>query len=189
MATPSVASEATRIDDLSGIELTLRKPDALDGPAISALIARSPPLDTNSAYCNLVQCAHFADTCVVAEQRGRIVGWISGHRPSGAPDQLFIWQVAVDPTARGLGLAGRMLDTLLMRPAAKGARVLTTTITLENAASWALFGAFARRHGLGLTKAPLFERETHFAGAHDTEWLATIGPLPLNPKQSVKELR
>src|SRR3546814_5573349 len=33
--------------------LHLRKPDARDGPAITALIARCPPLDRNSAYCNL----------------------------------------------------------------------------------------------------------------------------------------
>jgi L-2,4-diaminobutyric acid acetyltransferase len=158
--------------------LIMRCPTAEDGPAISALIAASPPLDTNSAYCNLLQCSDFADTCVVAERDGRIVGWISGYRPPSHPERIFVWQVAVDTSARGLGLGGRMLDELIARPAAKGATTLTTTVTETNDASWGLFQAFARRHGAGLTKSPRFEREAHFAGAHDTEWQASIAPLP-----------
>ena len=158
--------------------LLLRSPRAEDGPVISALIAASPPLDTNSAYCNLLQCSDFADTCVVAERDGQIVGWISGYRPPSHPERIFVWQVAVDASARGLGLGGRMLDELIARPAVKGATTLTTTVTETNDASWGLFQAFARRHGAELTKQPRFEREAHFAGAHDTEWQASISPLP-----------
>jgi L-2,4-diaminobutyric acid acetyltransferase len=165
----------------------LRTPEPRDGPAITSLIRRCPPLDVNSAYCNLVQCAHFADTCVVAEAVGRLVGWISAHRPPAAPDQIFVWQVAVDASARGAGLGGRMLDALLARPAVRGARLLTTTITETNTASWALFEGFARRRALQLDKAPLFTREIHFAGAHETEWQASIGPLPINQEQLAKE--
>ncbi|MDZ4373811.1 MAG: diaminobutyrate acetyltransferase [Phenylobacterium sp.] len=167
--------------------IRLRAPTPADGPAVTGLIRRCPPLDVNSAYCNLVQCAHFADTCVVAESGGRVVGWISAHRPPTAPEQIFVWQVAVDETARGVRLGGRMLEALLARPAVRGATVLTTTVTEPNAASWGLFEGFARRHGLTLTKAPLFTRELHFAGEHDTEWQASIGPLPLNQEQSAKE--
>ena len=72
-----------------------------------------------------------------------------------------------------------MLDELLARPAFAGTTALTTTITQGNAASWRLFGAFARRHGARLTRAPRFEREAHFDGAHDTEWEARIAPLPI----------
>lgn len=157
---------------------SLRAPRAEDGPAVTALIQDCPPLDTNSRYCNLVQCAHFADTCVVAERDGQVVGWISAHRPPTSPEQIFVWQVAVHPAARGTGLGGRMLDDLLSRPAVHSATALTTTITETNAASWALFSAFARARGLEIRKSILFDRHKHFAGAHDTEWQATIGPLP-----------
>lgn len=156
----------------------LREPTAADGPAVTALIAACAPLDANSAYCNLLQCSDFAGTCVVAERAGAIVGWISGYRPPSHPDRIFVWQVAVSPSARGLGLGGRMLDALIARPAANGATALTTTVTEANAASWALFEAFARRHGARLTRSARFERDAHFAGAHDTEWQATISPLP-----------
>lgn len=153
-------------------------PRAEDGHRISGLIASSPPLDVNSAYCNLLQCTDFRDTCVLAERDGALLGWISAYRPPPSPEQLFVWQVAVAPAARGEGLALKMLDALLARPAVAGARTLTTTITEDNEASWRLFRAFARRHGATLTQSPRFEREAHFAGAHDTEWEARIAPLP-----------
>lgn len=144
---------------------------------MTALVADCPPLDTNSAYCNLLQCSHFAGTCVVAERAGQIVGWISGHRPPAEPDSLFVWQVAVRSTVRGERLAQRMLEWLILQPAAADAAALTTTITAANSASWSMFSRFAQSHGLSLTKSAHFERETHFAGAHDTEWQAAIGPL------------
>src|SRR3546814_11532834 len=113
-------------------------PKAEDGAAISKLIAACPPLDRNSAYCNLLQCSHFADTCIVAERDGYIAGWISGYLPPSEPDRFFILQVAVSETARGSGLAGRMIDMLLSRPSAAGARALIPTLTTENTASCAL---------------------------------------------------
>lgn len=165
----------------------LRPPTPADGAGIAALIRRCPPLDVNSTYCNLVQCAHFAATCVLAEKDGRPVGWVSAHRPPAAPDEIFVWQVAVAPEVRGSGLAGSMLEALARREAVRDARALTTTITAGNAASWALFEAFARRRGLRLRKTPFFDRERHFAGEHETEWLATIAPLSGRREPSAKE--
>lgn len=154
-------------------------PGPVDGPRVSSLIANSPPLDVNSAYCNLLQCSDFRETCVLAERAGEVVGWISGYRPPVAPERLFIWQVAVASQVRGEGLAMRMLEELLARPAASGVRELTSTITEDNRPSWALFEAFSCRHGARLSKRPRFERDRHFAGAHATEWEVTIAPLPL----------
>lgn len=153
-------------------------PRAEDGPRVSALIAASSPLDVNSAYCNLLQCTDFQETCVLAERGETLLGWISAYRPPHSPEKIFVWQVAVDPAARGEGLALQMLDALVARPAVAGASTLTTTITEDNEGSWRLFRAFARRHGATLTQSPRFEHEAHFAGAHATEWEARIAPLP-----------
>jgi L-2,4-diaminobutyric acid acetyltransferase len=157
--------------------IVFRQPTPLDGPQVTALVADCPPLDVNSAYCNLLQCSDFAGTCVVAEQAGRVVGWISAYRPPASPESLFIWQVAVHERARGESLGRRMIEWLLTQPQAQGASRLTTTITAENRASWTMFRRFAQRHRLVLTKFAHFEREIHFAGAHDTEWQVAIDPL------------
>jgi len=159
-------------------EITLRKPLADDGPRVNALIAACPPLDTNSAYCNLLQCSHFADTCIVAEVDGDVLGWISGYRLPQDPSRFFVWQVAVSDAARGQGLAGRMLDGLMNRPEADGVTHVITTVTRDNGSSWAMFRRWAERHSAPLAESEHFERDRHFGGKHASEWLVEIGPLP-----------
>ncbi|PJE35151.1 diaminobutyrate acetyltransferase [Pseudooceanicola lipolyticus] len=158
----------------------LRKPDATDGADIWALVRACKPLDENSMYCNLVQADHFRDTCVLAELDGEVVGWISGHMIPNE-DALFVWQVAVSPKARGLGLGRKMLSELLARDACSGAEALKTTITKDNDASWALFRSFARKVGGDLDDAPHFESDAHFDGQHATEHMVTIS-LPQEPR-------
>ena len=172
---PSVKVSDTRSGVAPGWRM--RRPLPADGPAVTELIAACPPLDTNSRYSTLIQCSHFAEHCIVAEQDGAMMGWISGHRLPSDPATFFIWQVAVAPQARGLGLASRMIDELLARPAQAGVTHLITTVTEDNAASWALFNGLARQRGVTLVRKLLFDRETHFAGHHASEYEARIGPL------------
>lgn len=154
--------------------VALRRPTKEDGSDVWKLVAACPPLDQNSMYMNLVQCTHFADTCILAECEGNLLGWISGHIPPESPNTLFIWQVAVHSDARGLGLGKRMLKGLLRRPVCKPVTQMETTITRSNDASWGLFRSFARDMGGDLSDAPHFEREAHLDGQHATEHLVTI---------------
>lgn len=153
---------------------TLRKPRRDDGAAIWSLIRACAPLDENSMYCNLIQCDHFAETCIVAEMDGEVVGWVSGYIVPNDPQTLFIWQVAVSETARGQGLGRRMLNGLLARGVCASVRQIQTTITHDNAASWALFAGFAARADGDLASAPHFDRDAHFDGQHSTEHMVTI---------------
>lgn len=155
-------------------QVVLRRPTKDDGSEVWKLVAACPPLDQNSMYMNLVQCDHFAETCVLAEKDGTALGWISGHIPPESPETLFIWQVAVHSDARGLGLGKRMLKDLLRRPVCKKVTQLETTITRSNEASWGLFGSFARDMGGELSDAPHYERHAHLDGRHATEHLVTI---------------
>ncbi|EDQ91800.1 uncharacterized protein MONBRDRAFT_5832 [Monosiga brevicollis MX1] len=155
----------------------VEQPKAEDGPRVHALIAACPPLDENSAYANLLQCTHFAETCALATRHGEAVGWISGYLLPSQPDVYFLWQVAVRPDARGQGLALRMMTNLLKRPGCAAVTQLQATITRDNQPSWALFRALARRLDTDLRESPFFDRATHFAGLHDSELLVTLGPF------------
>lgn len=155
-------------------KITLRTPTAEDGAAVWRLVSECKPLDENSMYCNLIQCEHFAETCVLAEVDGEIVGWVSGHVPPSDPDVIFVWQVAVSERARGTGLGLRMLDALVRRGACAGTNAMQTTITRDNAASWGLFRKFARQIGAPLASAPHFRKDAHFEGEHATEYMVTI---------------
>ncbi len=156
--------------------ISLRKPIVTDGSAVHALIARCAPLDTNSMYCNLLQCFHFADTAVLAEMNGQTVGFISGYRLPQKTDTLFVWQVAVDKSARGQGLASRMLQALIEQ---QGGEVqhLHTTITKGNEASWNTFRRLARDLNAPLNSHELFNKDEHLGGEHDSEFLIDIGPF------------
>ncbi|PQO22336.1 diaminobutyrate acetyltransferase [Rhodobacteraceae bacterium WD3A24] len=166
--------ETNTVTRMTRPELTLRKPTPEDGAAVWELISACKPLDENSMYCNLIQCEHFADTCVLAELDGDVVGWVSGHIPPADPSTIFVWQVAVSEKARGMGLGQRMLNHLVSRDACADVSELRTTITSDNTASWALFRKFARTNGAPVASAPHFKQDEHFGGEHDTEYMVTI---------------
>jgi len=161
----------------STLKIVYRVPAAEDGATVHALIAECPPLDQNSLYCNLLQCTHFADTCILAEADGEAAGWISAYRPPAERETLFIWQVAVHERARGMGLGRAMIDALLSRDATRGVTRIKTTITPDNEASWALFRSVARRRDAPFASEAWFDRDRHLGGRHETEHLVAIGPF------------
>lgn len=158
-------------------DILLRVPDAEDGPALFDLIAACPPLDQNSRYCNLLQVTHFAETAVVAELDGDVVGAITGYLKPQDPTILFIWQVAVHERARGRRLATRMMEAIADREVCRQVRFLETTIEPDNAASWKAFEKFAEARNAPSDQSLLFSRERHFAGTHGDEVLLRIGPF------------
>lgn len=159
-------------------DITIRPPLDTDGPAAHRLVADCPPLEPNSLYCNVLQCAHFADTCAIAERGdGKVVGFLSGYRMQDRPDTLFVWQVAVHGSQRGQGLAKRMIMDVLARPESRGIRRVTATIAEDNAPSWALFKSLAKCLDCGYESREAFRSAEHFAGAHATESLIEIGPF------------
>lgn len=162
------------------IDIVFRKPTLQDGSKVFNLIRNSPPLDTNSKYCNLLQCSHFAATSVVAEAERKVAGFVSGYLIPDQKDTLFVWQVAVADYARGVGLASRMLEQLLLRPACHDIHYIETSITDENRASWALFKAYAKKLGTDIQSSPWMDKDIHFDGQHDSETLVRIGPFNLN---------
>lgn len=160
-------------------ELLFRQPSSLDGMAVHNLIASNPPLDTNSVYCNLLQCSHFAPTCVVVELSGAVVAFMSAYVKPSEPDVLFIWQMVVSASARGRGVSGRMLSELLAREHLAETRYIETTISPGNAPSEAVFRRFAKDHGAAVENSILFSKEDHFDGQHDDEVLYRIGPFSI----------
>ena len=165
---------------VSSQSIDLRVPALSDGMPIFRLIQRCPPLDTNSSYCNFLQSGHFFNTSVAADLDGKLVGFISGYRLPERSDTLFIWQVAVDEAARGLGLASKMLTHILDRPSCRGISHLETTITQENEPSWRLFKGLARNMNASLQSSVWLDKKIHFDGQHDSELLVRIGPFNLD---------
>lgn len=157
--------------------IMLRSPILEDGMAVFRLVERCPPLDVNSSYCNLLHCSHFSNTSVSAVMGQELVGFISGYIVPERQDTLFVWQVAVDQTVRGRGLASRMLEHILERPQCESVHYLETTITEANQASWALFESFANKLKADLQSSVWLDEHIHFGGQHNSETLVRIGPF------------
>lgn len=154
--------------------VTLRHPTVADGSAIHELVRRAGTLEQNTEYCYLLFCRHFADTCVVVEgQGGALLGFVQGYRPPEQPDTLFVWQVGVAPEGRRRGLGLRMLRWLFDR--GEGLRFLEASVAPSNAASAALFSAFAREVGAPLEESPFLDADL-FSQSHEPEALFRIGP-------------
>ena len=138
-------------------------------------IARdSRTLDVNTSYAYLLWARDFAATSVVAVDPDEgTCGFVSGYRRPDRPDTLMVWQVAVDASQRGRGVARQMLDHLFERD--DDVTALETTITADNAASIALFSAFARGQGLTEDRSTLFP-ESAFPDGHDAELLFRFAP-------------
>lgn len=159
----------------------IETPTKADGAALWRIARDSQKLDLNSPYAYLLWCRDFAETSVVAKVDGRAVGFVVGYRRPAAPDTALVWQVAVEESQRGHGLAGKLLDELFTRLVGQGVRYLEATITPDNKVSIALFTSFAHRWNADLRCEVLFGRShfPHGPESHEQEELYRIGPLSL----------
>lgn len=169
---------------LSKKEIYLRKPTRADGYRIHQLIEQSPPLDPNSIYSYHLLTHHFGDTCIVAEVGGKVVGFISAYIVPNRPDTLFVWQVVVDKSQRGRGIARMMLSGLLSRPECSNARYLEATVNPSNNASRRLFERYAEDWGEHVIEEEFLSATAFGEGsAHESEILLRI---PLHSQQNLQ---
>lgn len=118
--------------------ISFHLPSKNDAKALYNLVKSSPPLDLNSAYYYNIICSHFASSCVVAKDNNKIIGFVSAYMIEKTT--LFVWQVAVNDSYRGLGVAKNMLLHLAKRLKPLN---IHTTITPSNKGSFALFKSVA----------------------------------------------
>ncbi|MBN2865989.1 MAG: diaminobutyrate acetyltransferase [Thiotrichales bacterium] len=151
--------------------ITFRHPVLADGLALYELVKACPPLDLNSSYLYFLQASHFSETCLIAEQNDEIVGFVSGYRRPDAEQDLFIWQVAVAPEARGQGLGKQLVSQLIAAQIKAGhpLSAVSCTISSSNLASQGLFKSLAEQHRLLIERRTFIKTEQFGAQAHEAE--------------------
>lgn len=172
------ADNATKTSQDSGTsEIALRTANLADAQAIWGLVSDSDVLDTNSAYCYLLLCRDFSETCVVACRDDRVVGFVTAYVPPGRSDTVFVWQVGVAAEARRQGLAKRMLLELLSFPACDGVNFMEANVTPSNDASRRLFQSVAENLDTACRIQPGFTADLFGPAGHEPEDLFQIGPI------------
>ena len=81
-----------------------------DGALLWELARDAGGVDLNTPYAYMMKCRNFHETCAVAEVFGTPAGFVTAHRVPKRPQVLFVWQVAVLPEFRGLGIGQRLLE-------------------------------------------------------------------------------
>jgi L-2,4-diaminobutyric acid acetyltransferase len=164
-------------DQNKGSIIHFRIPTLEDSPAVYELVKRCKPLDLNSRYCYMLVCTHFQNTSIVAETDGKVQGFISAYADPEMPEILFVWQVAVDASLRGKGMALGLLKRLLSRENLRQITTIDTTISPSNAASQNLFRRLASELKSEIRVEPYFRQELFGGEAHEDEERYRIGPF------------
>ncbi|GGM40875.1 L-2,4-diaminobutyric acid acetyltransferase [Paraliobacillus quinghaiensis] len=136
-------------------------------------------LDQNSAYKYIMMCEYFANTCVVAKEANNLVGFITAFIPPEKPDVVFVWQVGVDSSQRGKGIASKLLNELIRRLSSEGVRFIEATVTPSNKASQALFQSLARKHNTQCEISEFFTKDLFPDDDHEEELNFRVGPIKL----------
>ncbi|GGK01938.1 L-2,4-diaminobutyric acid acetyltransferase [Lentibacillus kapialis] len=158
-------------------ELGFRKPTKDDGSEVWELIKHTGVLDLNSSYSYLMWCEIFSETSIVVEREGNTVGFISGFIHPDQPDTLFIWQVAVDDSERGNGIATKMLYHLLKREGCGDVNHVEATVSPSNTASQQLFKGLAKKLNTKCVIHDYFTSGDFPSEGHEDELLFKIGPI------------
>jgi len=153
-----------------------RPPRAPDAAPIWRLAPQrgGPHHDTGYAY--LLLCTHFADTGVVAELDGAVVGFALAYRPPIRPHDTFVSHLGVADGHDKAELAARLLDQLVSRQACRDSQFLCMTCNLRDLPLQTWFRQFARRRSTRCAIEPCFT-STMFPQPHPDEHLLRVGPL------------
>lgn len=160
------------------IKIKYRDPKKDDAKYIFKLIKDSGRLDVNSEYLYLLQSTHFKDTCCVATDHGKIVGFASGYLIPNDCHTLFIWQIVVDEKYRGHSIAQNMISEIMSRKRTNPIFNIYATVSSDNTASNRVFEKIAKELDVSITKETLF-KISDFEHAHEAEILYKIGPIKL----------
>jgi L-2,4-diaminobutyric acid acetyltransferase len=151
-------------------------PTKEDGAAMWELVTKST-LDTNSSYKYILMSEYFNETCVVAKQNNQVVGFITAFIPPQKHDAIFIWQVGVDASQRGKGIASKMLHFLLESKACRDVTFVEATITPSNRASQSLFQKLARDFDTEIQSSKFFTVDVFPGDDHEEELKFVVGPI------------
>ncbi|GAC54148.1 MULTISPECIES: diaminobutyrate acetyltransferase [Gordonia] len=165
----------TRTAPTTVLTVDYRMPTVADGTRLWEIASDSKVLDVNSSYSYVLWCHDFAQTSIIAEVDGRPVGFVTGYRRQNDPSTLMVWQVAVDDSMRGHGIAGSMLHHLFDRVNRLGMVAMHTTISPDNIPSQRLFESVAKARGLRFERRDLFAANA-FPDSHEPEDLYMLEP-------------
>ncbi len=152
-----------------------RKVTANDIKEVYQLLTDNRPyVGLNSRYTYFLLARDFSDTCVVALDGNRIVGFSSGYISPSRPETFFNWETVVHKDYRGNGL---QLKLLLYQLNLTTATFFEGTVNPSNEASKRNFTTLAQQLNANIEISVLFSEADFGCDGHEAEVLYRIGPI------------
>lgn len=164
--------------------IRIRRPRAEEGSAIWSLVRRSESLESDGGHVLALLVSRFADTCLVAEAEGALIGFVGGYRTPTPPHSVLLWQIDVDPEFRGKGLGHALLHALIRCPGCADVEYLEAALESSHVACKRLLEGFARELETSC-EVTSGGSETRSKGGNGQE-LLRIGPIHSREEMSLE---
>ena len=142
-------------DDIGAPELIQEKKDAVveiisdrlefrrvqeeEFPAVHEFVTRCPGLEPYPLHLYRIVHRFFGDTCFVALDGDKLVGFAMGFFSQVHPGTFFLWEIGVSPSRQGQGLGTRLLEYVERQVITHGAQRIQVTIHPDNTPSRKVF--------------------------------------------------
>ena len=136
--------------------INIRQSREQDTNDIFDLVSKLSPLTQHTPYTYWNLFRNFANSCFIATDQQKPIGFITSHPTTTPPNEWFIWQVGILPKYRGSGLIDKLQDRVIEVANNSGAIAISTSIETDNPRSLAVFGRMADRLGTNLEQVEQF---------------------------------
>lgn len=164
----------------------IRRPRPEEGSAIWNLVRRSESLDPDARHVLPLLASSLADTSLVAEIEGALVGFIGGYRAPTLPHSVLVWQIDVDPSFREQGLGNALLHALIRCPGCAGVEFVEAAVSPANVPTKRLLESFARDLDTACEVTLGSAKSVIAASAEQSEDLLRVGPIRIREVPSLE---
>lgn len=120
-------------------EVTVRSADQNDYLSVYEFVSTCPPLEHYYEHFYKIILRYFGDTCFIAEENGRIVGFLLGFFSQKHKKTCFLWQIGVALSHRGKGISSLLLEAVEKKCLDRGIQRIELTVDPENIKSKKFF--------------------------------------------------
>ncbi|MCF7870570.1 MAG: GNAT family N-acetyltransferase [Candidatus Omnitrophica bacterium] len=97
------------------------------------------PLEVYPEHLYKIIFRYFKDLCVVAEDKGELIGFAMGFSAQNPDKTCFFWQIGVNPKVQAKGLGKKIVSYFEKKAKNLGYNRIELTVDLENIPSQKLF--------------------------------------------------
>jgi diaminobutyrate acetyltransferase len=116
-----------------------KHPEEKDFLRIYKFVKNCKPLENYSEHFYKIMIRYFGDSCIVAEFKNELIGFILGFRSQVDKKKLFLWQIGVFSKYREQEIGKRMIDKFENLAEKKECKIIELTVDPENKPSFRFF--------------------------------------------------